>query len=420
MSPNQILLLYIIFFVLEFLVLQGLSLLNARHARVKRNSIPRVFEKRIDGETFRRSIDYTLAHSKVGTVSHIFSSLVVLGIVLSGSLGWADSLLEGLPLPGLLHGIVFIFLVSLFFSLISLPFGIYQQFVVEERFGFNTTTPGLFIADTIKGLLISGIIFFPLLLGLFWFVNNTGKYWWLLGFLLFTVVQLLLSVLYPVLIAPLFNKFTPLEDDELKEKIQKLCRRLDFPIRGVFVMDGSKRSKHSNAYFTGFGRAKRIVLFDTLLEKFSHEEVLGVLSHEIGHAKKKHLIKGFVLSSALGLVGFFVIHLLMNYPPLYEAFGFTGPAPYRVFVILAFCAGPFTFFLQPAFTAWSRKREFEADRFAAIKAETGKGLINAFFTLARENLSNLVPHRWYAFFHYSHPTLGERIRRLKALLEDRI
>lgn len=419
MSPNEILILYTVFFFLEFLVLQGLTWLNTRHARARRNSIPRAFQEKIDAETFRRSIDYTLANSRVGTISHVFSSFLVLGIVLSGSLGWVDSLLMGLSLPKLIHGIVFIFVVSLFFSLVSLPFTIYQQFVVEERFGFNTTTPGLFLADTVKGLLISGIIFFPLLLGLFWFVNNTGTYWWVLGFLLFTAVQLLLSVLYPVLIAPLFNKFSPLEDDELKGSIEDLCSRLDFPIRGVFIMDGSKRSKHSNAYFTGFGRSKRIVLFDTLLEKFSYEEVLGVLSHEIGHAKKKHLIKGFVLSAVLGLAGFFLVHLLMNYSPLYRAFGFAEGAPYRIFIILAFCAGPFTFFLQPLFTAWSRKREFEADRFAALEAETGKGLIHAFFTLAKENLSNLVPHKWYAFFHYSHPTLGERTRRLEALMEGR-
>ena len=414
MLARTILALYLAFFILELGWDVFLTLLNLRHARRHAGSVPAVFAGAVDGETYARSVSYTLARGRLGLLAGAVSSAALLAAVLTGFLGIVDAGMRLLPVHRYLQGFLFIACLSLLSWLIGLPFSLASTFSVEARFGFNRVTPRLFVVDTLKGLAVSTVIAIPVLLGLFWFMDAAGGLWWVWAFAAMSAFQIVMSTLYPIVIAPLFNKFTPLPEGPLREAILGLAARLSFRAKGVFVMDGSRRSRHSNAYFTGLGRAKRIVLFDTLVGSADQEEILSVLSHEIGHARRHHLRKGLAVSLALSLAGFWVAGLLLRWPPLFQAFGFREASPHALLVLLAFCAGPFTFFLTPLFSMWSRRHEYEADRFAVDATGSAGGMRSALLRLSRENLSNLAPHPLYSFFHYSHPTLAERIAALDA------
>jgi STE24 endopeptidase len=412
-NAQGILLLYLLFFFLDYAVELALSLLNLGHVRKNAGAVPPAFAGVIDGETYSRSVTYTLTRGRFGLLAGGFSSAVLLVIVLTGCLGLLDEAIRSLPIHPYFQGILVIGAVSLAFWLFALPFSLYSTFSIETRFGFNRTTPGLYVIDTLKGFAISAVIGIPVLLGLFLFMDRTGRFWWIWAFAAMSVFQIVMSILAPLVIAPMFNKFTPLQDGELKSAIMELAGRLGFRTRGIFVVDSSKRSRHSNAYFTGLGRAKRIVLFDTLIASSTQEEILSVLAHEIGHEKKNHVKKGIAVSLAFSLAGFWIISLLLPYLPLYQAFGFHRAGYHAILILLAFCSGPFTFFLQPLSSIWSRRHEYEADRFAVQGVGSAKGMISALLRLTRENLSNLTPHPLYSFFHYSHPTLAERIAALE-------
>ncbi len=414
MSSAAILRLYLALFALRLLWESALTLLNARHAQRVSAAPPAFVLEVMDRETYKRSLDYTLARSRFALVDGLFAAAVVLAVVLSGALGALDRLVLGWRLPGYATGLAYFVLISVFFTLVSLPASLYLQFVIEERFGFNRMTPGLFAADLARNLAVSVALLAPLLLALFWFVDRAGRWWWLFGFAGVSLFQLVVTVIYPTVIAPLFNKFTPLDDGSLKERIQDLASRLGFATRGIFVMDGSRRSSHSNAYFTGLGRAKRVVLFDTLIRSLSEESLVAVLAHEIGHEKRHHVRQRLAFSVLMLLVGFWILSLLLPYQPFYSAFGFDRPSPYALLVIMSFCAGPFTFFLAPLFAAWSRRHEYEADRFAVDATGGAAGLKAALIGLGRSNLSNLTPHPLYSFYHYSHPTLAERVAAIEA------
>jgi STE24 endopeptidase len=412
-NARSILLLYLLFFFLEYFWELALSVLNLGHVRKNASAVPRAFAGVVDRETYDRSVSYTLVRGRFGLAAGAFSAAALLAIILSGSLGIVDDAVRALPIHPYFRGILVIACVSLAFWVVASPFSLYSTFSIEARFGFNRTTPVLYIVDTLKGFAVSAVIGIPVLLGLFWFMDRTGRLWWIWAFAAMSVFQLVMSILAPLVIAPLFNKFTPLADGELKDAIMALARRLGFQTKGIFVVDSSKRSSHSNAYFTGLGRAKRIVLFDTLVANSSRDEILAVLAHEIGHEKKNHVKKGIAVSLALSLVGFWVISLLLPYLPLYQAFGFHAAGYHAILILLAFCSGPFTFFLQPLSSLWSRRHEYEADRFAVQGVGSAAGMISALLRLSRENLSNLTPHPLYSFFHYSHPTLSERISALE-------
>jgi len=414
MTAEQILTLYLVLFALEFAWETLLDVLNARHVRAHADAPPPAFREVIEPETHKKAVAYTLTRYKFGLVSHAASSLFLLAIVVSGALGQIDALVGRLHLGTYWHGVVYVFALSAIFSLFSLPFSLYSTFVIEERFGFNKMTWKLFLIDLVKGTVLSVVIGTPLLLALFWFMDTAGNFWWIYAFLFLAAFQLLMVMLYPTVIAPWFNKFTPLPDGPLKEKILDLARRVGFRTSGIFVMDGSKRSKHSNAYFTGLGKVKRIVLFDTLVENHEEPQLLAVLAHEIGHEKKHHIKKGMLLSLAMMLLGLWVVSLLLHYPPFFQAFGFAGPSYHAVIVLFSFCSGPFTFFLSPLGSILSRKYEYEADRFAVQATGSGDGLIQALLKLSKDNLANLTPHPWYSFYHYSHPTLAERIAAIEA------
>ncbi len=415
MSYQSILILYIIFFTLDFLFQNYLTILNIGEIKKNSSSVPSVFKNHIDFETYKKSSEYTRIKSYFTIVSGIFSSVILLVIILTGTFGDIDIFIKSYGMNSYVEGIVYIFTLSLLFYIAGLPFSIYSQFKIEEQFGFNKMTIGLFIKDQIKSLVLSGIILSVLLLGLFWFMDRAGTYWWIIASLGFILFQLILSVLYPLLIAPLFNKFAPLKEDNLKEILKGLAEKLKFRTTGIYVMDGSRRSGHSNAYFTGVGKAKRIVLYDTLVSILNDSQIAAVLAHEIGHYKKHHLLKGLLLSFFVTTLGFFVVNLFLNYLPLFEAFGFTRVSYHGIFVILSFAAGPFTFFLTPLFTMWSRKHEYEADAFAAKNTKYGNDLKEGLIIMSKENLSNLTPHPLYSFYHYSHPTVGERIKAIDKL-----
>ena len=412
MSAHTILLIFVVFFLAELGWNTFLTLLNLSHVREHAAAVPEPFAGVVDADTYARSVSYTLTRGRFGLLAGSVSSAVLLVIVLTGALGSIDNLVRLIPIHLYLQGILFIAAVSLLFWLLALPFSLYSTFSIEERFGFNKTTPALYAVDTLKGFAVSAVIGIPVLLGLFWFMDRTGNLWWIWAFGVMTVVQLMMSVLGPLVIAPLFNKFTPLPEGPLKERILALAQKLGFRTRGIFVVDSSKRSRHSNAYFTGLGRAKRIVLFDTLVQSSSEEEIVSVLAHEIGHEKRNHVKKGLAVSLAVSLGGFFLLSLLLHWLPLYQAFGFSRPGSHALLVLIAFCSGPFSFFLQPLFSMRSRRYEYEADRFAVQGVGSAAGMKSALLRLSKDNLSNLAPHPLYSFFHYSHPTLSERLAAL--------
>jgi STE24 endopeptidase len=257
------------------------------------------------------------------------------------------------------------------------------------------------------------VITAPLYFVILWLLRISGGWWWLLAFGFFTIFQLFITIIYPSVIAPLFNKFRPLEQGSLKQKIESLLQKVNYTSKGIFIMDGSRRSAHSNAYFTGIGKTKRIVLFDTLVNKLEEDEITTVLAHEIGHQKKKHVVKMLIISLAGTLAGFFIINLLLYYQPLYTAFGFSRISFHAILVLLGLCSGAFTFMFNPLFSMLSRRYEYQADGYAAGQVKKGAFYLkNALIGLSKDNLSNLTPHPFYSFYYYSHPTLAERINAL--------
>ena len=419
MNAQSILTLYLILFTAQFLWETLLSILNQGNVLKHRNSPPAFASQVMDRETYTKSVQYTLTRSRFGLISATASSLFLIALILTGSLGKLEALIASLSLGLYTRGVLFFFTISLLFSLFSLPFSLYSQFVIEERFGFNRMTLGLFFLDALKGTIISVILFTPLLYGLFWFMDKAGFLWWIYAFAAFALFQVFMLILYPTVIAPLFNKFSPLEEGSLRDRILELAKKLNFRTKGIFVMDGSKRSKHSNAYFTGLGKTKRVVLFDTLIQTMEEEQLTGVLAHEIGHEKRNHVKKHLALSLAATLIGFWVLSLLLPYAPFFQAFGFSAPSYHAAVVLLGFCAGPFTFLLKPLMALWSRKHEYEADRFAVDATGTARGLKGALLRLSAKNLSNLTPHPWFSFYHYSHPTLAERMSALESYEQSR-
>jgi STE24 endopeptidase len=411
-SASAILALFLSLLALEQAWGALLALLNLRRARAAR--IPQAFTGAVDPQARARSVSYTLAAGRLGIAASLASAAVLAAVVLSGLLGVLDRAAGAVPLPGGLRGILFLVMVFAVFRLTSLPFRLWGTFGVEARFGFNRTTPLLYLLDTLKGLAVSAFIGVPALLGLFWLIAAAGPLWWLWSFLAAGLLELLMGVAWPLLIAPLFNRFSPLPEGPLREAILGLAGRLGFRTSGIFVVDASRRSSHSNAYFTGIGRARRIVLFDTLVKGMGTPEILAVLAHEIGHQKKGHIRSGLAVSLAASLAGFFLLGLLLPWPPLYHAFGIGAPSPHALLALAAFCSGPFTFFLSPLASLWSRRHERQADLFAARATGSAEGLKAALLGLARENLSNLDPHPLYSFWHSSHPTTAERVAALDA------
>lgn len=407
----KVLTIYLVFFIAEFIFENYLELLNIRNIR-KHKTVPDYFKETVSQEKYIKSAEYTIEKTRFSMISGLFSAVFLLFFILSGLFGIIETMVLSINAADYIKWIIYIFAVSAVFSLVSIPFSLYSSLVIEQKYGFNKMTLKLFITDLIKGTLISLIIGFPVLLVLFWFMDKAGPLWWIYAFIFISVIQIALQLLYPVLIAPLFNKFEPLEEGDLKAKLNSLAEKLSFRIKGIFKVDGSRRSGHSNAYFTGFGKLKRIVLYDTLIESLSPEEIAAVLAHEIGHEKLKHVIKRIFVSLLMMFITLFIIDRLLNFESFFTAFGFSGSSYYGIFILISLCSSPFTFFFNPLFTSWSRKHEYEADRFAVESVEDRESMKNALLKLGSENLTNLTPHPLYSFYHYSHPALMERLEAI--------
>ena len=408
----NILSVFLIFFFLELILDLLLDFLNLRTI-ANANKIPDYLNGCLSEDEFAKTVRYTVSKQKFSLFHTFCNAIVLLAFIFSGIFGKIEVFLAQWGLHPYLEGIIFIYIISFILSFLMFPFSVYSEFVIEKKFGFSNMTVSMFIVDIIKSTIIGIVLSFPLLLVLFWFIDRAGDMWWIFAFGFTGIFQIAITILYPLVIAPLFNKFEKLEDGSLSERLFNLALKLNFSISGIFKMDGSKRSKHSNAYFTGFGKSRRIVLFDTLLKLLGDNEIEAVLAHEIGHYKKRHLIKGIILSFAVMLCGFFILSLLLHYEPLFLTFGFLKSSSYGIIVLMMLFASPFTFYLAPLFNWLSRRNEYEADRFAVFAVKNRESLRDALLKLGKDNLSNPVPHPLYSFFHYSHPALGERLKAIE-------
>lgn len=392
----------------------GLSALNRREVLKHAGNPPPAVAAMVDAETFRRSTDYTLAKNRFGVVSLIFEALVLALVLGSGILPWLFAQIAAWAPEAKWDDALFILAAAMLAGLPGLPFEWWETFRLEERFGFNQTTPGLWVADRIKGAALAVAIGFPLLWALLALVGWVGAAWWLWGFGLLFGFQLLMLVLYPRLILPLFNKLTPLPEGALRERLFALANRTGFQASTIEVMDGSKRSGHANAFFTGFGRFRRIVLLDTLINQLTEEETEAVLAHEVGHYRRGHVPKMLATSAALQFAGFFAVAWLAGSGWFNPGYGFPAGELAPAFLLFGFTSGLVTFWFGPLGNRVSRKHEFEADAFAREAMGGPQALVSALRKLAGKSLSNLTPHPLFSAVYYSHPALVERERALTA------
>ncbi len=378
-----------------------------------RPEVPEEFEGIYDSEAYSKSQSYTRTTTKFGFIVGSFDLFVLLLFWFSGSFNRIDQFVGGFVQEPILLGLAYVGLLLLLKFMVSLPFSIYSTFVIEERFGFNRTTPATFVGDLLKGFLLTVILGGGIMACVLAIFEYGGPYAWLYCWGTVTCFSLILQFIAPTWIMPLFNKFKPLEDGELKEKIMSYAQSVKFSLENVFVMDGSKRSSKSNAFFTGFGKHKRIALFDTLIEKHSVSELVGILAHEIGHYKKKHIIQGMCISIIHMGVMFYLISIFLTHQGLFDAFYMDHRSVYAGFIFFGLLFSPIELILSVFINMLSRANEFEADRFAVSTCESGQALVAALKKLSVHNLANLTPHPFYVFLNYSHPPLLERIKAIK-------
>jgi STE24 endopeptidase len=381
--------------------------------------VPEEFADVFDAERYAKSQQYTRDSARFGIIESVASLFILLAFWSGGGFGWLDQLTRSWTGNELLAGLYFLSLLYIGHYLVSLPLSIYSTFVIEERFGFNKTTPATFAADQFKSLLLSAVLGLPLAAGLVWIFGNV-PHAWLWAWILFTSVQLLLMWLAPAVILPLFNKFEPMKDSPLREAIHRMAAKCEFPLAEISVMDGSKRSTKANAYFTGFGKTKKIALYDTLVEEQSDDELVAVLAHEIGHFKCKHIIQRLGVSIAQSAALFFLLGLVIDKDGtfsrmLFDAFGVETISPHVGLVLFAILFSPASRILGIFSNAWSRRHEFEADAYAANAMGTSEHLISALKKLSAKNLSNLTPHPIRVLLDYSHPPMLERLTALRSL-----
>lgn len=392
-----------------------LAALNRRNVLAHAGEMPAVFRGILEEPVYQKSIRYTLAKERFGKLETVFNAVLTLVVLFCGVLPWSFHIIPAGLGSSVWILAAWLFGVGLVLSLLSLPLAWFFQFRIEQKFGFNTTTPKLWWTDQFKGLLLSFCLGYPLLALLLKLVTWTGNWWWLWGWGAVVAFQLLLSVLAPIFILPLFNRFTPLPEGSLRERLFALAARTRFQVQNMQLMDGSKRSRHSNAFFTGLGRFRKIVLFDTLVEQLSEPELEAVVAHEIGHFKKKHVPKMLAASSLGLLAGFYLLAVLSRQEWFYRAFGFEPGNVAPAFLLFGLLAGTVVFWLSPLLHGWSRRNEYQADAFAARTVEKSEPLVGALRKLNQNNLSNPVPHPLYSRFYYSHPTLLEREQALGKL-----
>lgn len=405
----------LLFLIATFAYMTTMIWLNTRQVKSVLNSfdkVPNEFAEKITLEQHQKAANYTRAKLSINNLEIIFSIVVLLGWTLGGGLEWLNDIWQSLTTDKLYIGVGFILSLMVLGTLIDLPFSLYRTFVLEEKFGFNKTTIGTLISDMLKGFALMLVIGLPLLYAVLYLMNEMGVYWWLYVWLVLTGFSLLMLWLYPNFIAPIFNKFNPLDDQSLKAKIDNLLNRTGFKSDGVFVMDGSKRSSHGNAYFTGIGKNKRIVFFDTLLKGMEEQEVEAILAHELGHFHHKHIRKQMMVSFLTTLIGLALLGYLITQLWFFNGLGVGEMSNHAALVLFGITMPMFSFFITPISSSFSRKYEFQADAFAA-KHTNANDLISSLVKLYRDNASTLTPDRLYSAFHDSHPSASIRINHLR-------
>lgn len=382
------------------------------HISAHRDHVPAAFENKIALANHHKAADYTSTKTRFVLLGILFDAALLLGFTLAGGIQFCVEFFNGWADQPIAQGMAIIVSVLLISSVLEMPFTLYNTFVIEARFGFNKMTFALYLTDTLKGLLVGAILGLPLLFGVLWVMQRMGEYWWLYAWLVWVIFNLIILFIYPSFIAPLFNKFTPMQDDAMKLRIAALLNKCGFTAQGLFVMDGSKRSAHGNAYFTGFGKTKRIVFFDTLLERLNGNEVDAVLAHELGHFKHRHVVKRIAASFAASLGLLWLLNQLMQTSWFYQGLGVTTSST-AIALLLFFLVLPvFSFFFKPLLSAYSRKHEFEADAYAA-KQTDATDLVNALVKLYQDNAATLTPDPWYSRFYDTHPPASVRIAHLQ-------
>jgi STE24 endopeptidase len=385
---------------------------HLNHVRANRHAVPPEFSAEIALDAHQKAADYTCAKTRLGMVEAVTDAVVLLALTFGGALEWLYGVSAAVLPEGVGRGLALLALVGAVMTLIDLPFGLYRTFVIEQRFGFNKMTPAMYFADLAKSLLLALAFGLPLGAIVLWLMATAGDYWWLYAWLTWFAFNLFMVAVYPTWIAPLFNKFSPMQDAELKERVERLLTRCGFKVKGLMVMDGSRRSTHGNAYFTGFGASKRIVFFDTLLARLAPGEVEAVLAHELGHFKLRHVVKRMAWL-AVGSLGFlWLLGWIMQQPWFYHGLNVQTPSTAMALVLFSIVLPQFTFLLQPLGAMISRRHEFEADQYAAQNA-SARDLVSALIKLYRENASTLTPDPLHSAFYDSHPPAIARIARLQ-------
>ena len=405
---------FLSFVAASVLVRLWLSQRQINHISAHYAEVPEAFADKISLQDHHRAADYSCTRLRFGRLTLGWETLWLLIWTIGGGINAIDQWWLGFEYPGLVTGIAVILSLTLISAILGLPFSLYQTFVIEERFGFNKTTLKTWLLDLVKTALLVLLLGAPLLAAILWLMNRAGDLWWIYAWLLWTGFSLVMIWAYPTFIAPLFNKFSPLQDTNLRARIDDLLARCGFQSQGVFVVDGSKRSSHGNAYFTGFGRNKRIVFYDTLLETLSEDEVEAVLAHELGHFKRNHIKKSLLVSSAMSLAGFALLAWLMRSDWFYSSLGVDTASTHAALILFMMVMPVFTYFIGPLFSALSRKHEFEADEFAHSNSNY-KALISALVNLYRDNASTLTPDPIHSIFYDSHPPATIRINRLETI-----
>jgi STE24 endopeptidase len=394
----------------------GLHLFSdALNLKMLQNEVPKPFKGLFDAERYAKSQDYLKVNTRFGWVSTIFNTLVMLVFWFGGGFALLDSWARSLGRGPVITGLIYIGALMLAYGILSQPFSLYATFVIEERFGFNKTTLKTYVSDLAKGLVLAILLGAPLLAGILAFFEYTGAGAWLYCWAAVTLYMLFIQFVAPTWIMPLFNKFSPLEEGELRERIFAYAQSIQYPLANVFVMDGSKRSGKSNAFFTGFGKNKRIVLFDTLIEQHTVEELLAVLAHEMGHYKKKHILQGMLIAVVQTGVMFFLLSFFVSYQGLFDAFYLEQASVYAGLIFFGMLYSPLDFFLGILSQMRSRRNEFQADRFSVETTRNPSAMQDALKKLAVHNLSNLVPHPFYVFLNYSHPPVLKRVEAIERI-----
>ncbi|MEK6592508.1 MAG: M48 family metallopeptidase [Pseudomonadota bacterium] len=381
------------------------------HVQAHRTAVPAEFADQISPEAHQRAADYTCAKTRLAMATVAVEALLLIWLTFGGGLQAMHAFSAAWLAEGIARGLALIALVTVVMTAAELPFNLYRTFRVEERFGFNKMTPGLFVVDTLKSLLVAALFGFPLAACVLWLMAKMGAYWWLYAWLVWVTFNLFMLAVYPNWIAPLFNKFSPMQDAQLKERVERLLARCGFKVKGLMVMDGSRRSSHGNAYFTGFGKTKRIVFFDTLLARLNPVEVEAVLAHELGHFKLNHVIKrmAWIFTASLALL--WLLGFLMDKAWFFQGLNVATPSTAMALILFFIVIPNFTFLLQPLLSMYSRQHEFEADQYAAQNA-SANDLVSALVKLYNDNASTLTPDPVHSAFYDSHPPALIRIARL--------